>query len=292
MTVPTLGQLLLGTEGLALLRLAFSGDAAAREARVAEIRSLVERYEEPDLAAPLAAPEYDLDQGCGLWSQTYDQPLRLFPIEEPIVHRLLAALPVGRVLDAGCGTGRHAAWLAARGHQVVGVDGSPAMLAKAQAKLPGCRFKRGDLAALPVPDASVDAALCALALVHVADLRPALREFARVVRPGGQVVISDVHPVLVQLGWQAKFRTAEGKAGFMRLNRHLAADYAAAALDAGLQLSGLYESPLTPESAMTVAREPLPDANAAAWVGLPGVIVWHLTKPGPAPAQPRTQQRN
>jgi SAM-dependent methyltransferase len=280
MTLPTLGQMLLGTEGLALLRRAFSADEAGRAARVAEIRDLVRRLDEPELAAPLAAPEYDLKDGYGLWSETYDQPLRLFPVEEPTVHRLLDGLPAGRVLDAACGTGRHAAWLAARGHEVVGVDASAAMLAKARAKLPGCRFEQGDLGSLPLPNQSVDAVVCALALVHLSDLRPAFAEFARVVRPGGQVVVSDVHPFLIRLGWQAQFRTAMGGAGFMRLNAHLPSDYAAAALAAGLQVAGLHEPQLTQESAVTVAREKLPDANEAAWVGLPGVIVWHLTRPG------------
>ncbi|WP_035484908.1 class I SAM-dependent methyltransferase [Geminicoccus roseus] len=282
MTLPTLGQMLLGTEGLALLRRAFSADEAGRAARVAEIRDLVGRLDEPELAAPLAAPEYDLTDGYGLWSETYDQPLRLFPVEEPTVRRLLEDLPKGQVLDAACGTGRHAAWLAARGHEVLGVDASAAMLAKARAKLPDCRFEQGELGRLPLPDQSVDAVVCALALVHVPDLRPVFAEFARVVRPGGQVVVSDVHPFLIRLGWQAQFRTATGGAGFMRLNAHLPSDYAAAALAAGLQVAGYYEPQLTLESAVTVAREKLPDANEAAWVGLPGVIVWHLTRPGPA----------
>jgi SAM-dependent methyltransferase len=165
MTQPTLSQMLLGTEGLALLRLADTDDAAARERRVAEIRALLDRYE-TDLATPLGTPEYDLAAGYRLWSRTYDAPLRLFPVEEPAVRGLLADLRPGRVLDAACGTGRHSVWLAARGHDVIGVDASPDMLAKAKAKLPDARFEQGDLTALPLPDASVDAALCALALVH------------------------------------------------------------------------------------------------------------------------------
>ena len=51
--------------------------------------------------------------------------------------------------------------------------------------------------------------------------RPALSELARVVRPGGRVVISDVHPFLVPLGWQARFLTAPAVVGFIRLHRHL-----------------------------------------------------------------------
>ncbi|MFO1047284.1 MAG: methyltransferase domain-containing protein [Geminicoccaceae bacterium] len=138
----TLGQMLLGTEGLALLRLAGTEDVAGRAARVAEIRDLVTRYD-AELAAPLGTPEYGLAEGYRLWSQTYDAPLRLFPVEEPAVRGLLAGLPPGRVLDAACGTGRHSLWLAGQGHAVVGVDASPDMLAKAAAKLPAGRFEQG-----------------------------------------------------------------------------------------------------------------------------------------------------
>ncbi len=57
------------------------------------------------------------------------------------------------------------------------------MLALAAEKVPGGRFLPGDLTALPLDDESVDAAVCALALVHVADARQAIGELARVVRP-------------------------------------------------------------------------------------------------------------
>ena len=239
---------------------------------------MIERYD-GELATPLDAPEYHLEAGYDLWSQTYDQPLRLFPIEEPPVRRLLEELSPGRILDAACGTGRHSTWLAARGYDVTGVDSSPAMLDRARAKVPQGRFELGDLTALPLADGSVDAALCALALVHVEDLRPAMAELARVVRPGGRIVISDVHPFLIQLGWQAQFRTAQGTAGFIRLHAHLPSDYAQAAVAAGLAISNLYEAPLTADAARTVAQEHVPAANAAAWTGLPGVIVWELARP-------------
>jgi SAM-dependent methyltransferase len=279
MSLPTLGQMLLGTAGLALLRQAFGDDAAAREARVAEIRDLARRYhDDATLQAPLAAPEYDLAEGYARWSETYDRPLRLFPVEAPTVQALLQPVPAGRVLDAACGTGRHALWLAEQGHEVTGVDASEAMLDKARAKLPDACFLQGDLGVLPLADGSVDAALCALALVHVADLRPPFAEFARVVRRGGRIVISDVHPFLVQLGWQAQFRLDGGCGGFMRLNAHLPSDYAAAAKEAGLRIVSLHEPRLALDSAVTVARDLLPEANAAAWVGLPGVIVWELAK--------------
>jgi len=179
---PRLVELLLGTEGLALLRLAFTGDDASRSARVHEMQKLLERMNEPELAATLAAPEYDIAEGYDLWSRTYDAPLRLFFIEQGPMHALFASLPAGTVLDAACGTGRHGVHLAQAGHRIIGVDRSPAMLAKARAKLPQGDFREGDLTALPLGTASVDAVVCALALVHLPDLGPAMAQFARVLR--------------------------------------------------------------------------------------------------------------
>ena len=278
MSNPRLGELLLGTEGLALLRLAFSGDDASRGARLSEMRALLDRMDEAELAAPLAAPEYDLTEGYDLWSKTYDAPLRLFFIEQAPMHALFATLPVGTVLDAACGTGRHGVHLARAGHRIVGVDRSPAMLARARAKLPQGDFREGELSALPVEAGSVDAVVCALALVHLSGLSDAMSEFARVLKPGGRVIVSDVHPFLIMLGWQAQFRSESGGTGFMRLHGHLLSDYGRAAKAAGLRVRSFEELRLTPESAITVAAERLPDANRAAWVGLPGVVIWDLEK--------------
>ena len=276
---PTLGELLLGIEGLALLRLAFGEDAESRRDRKNEIRALLAQLDEtPELAAPLDAPEYDLSEGYALWSETYDRPLRLFPIEHPAMRMLLDPLPPARALDAACGTGRYSRYLAERGHRVIGVDRSPAMLAKAREKLPGSEFREGDLEALPLASASVDLAVCALALVHLPEVGHAIAELARVVRPGGRVIISDVHPFVVLLGWQAQFRTAGGATGFMRLHPHLASDYCQACAAAGLRVRACLEPLLTPESAATPAAERLPEANRAAWVGLPGVLIWDLKR--------------
>ena len=148
----------------------------------------------------------------------------LRPPTAALRHRGAAAAPTARratpstVLDAACGSGRHSVDLATRGHAVIGVDQSLEMLTLAREKVPDGRFLPGDLSALPLDDASVDAALCALALVHVVDVRQAIGELARVVRPGGRIVITDVHPVLVMLGWQAQFPTVDGR-GFMRRSR-------------------------------------------------------------------------
>ena len=80
---PTLGEYVIGVAGLALMRLAFTGDTAGRAARTAEIRDLLGQLDqETRLRAPVGT-EYDLGTGYQQWSATYDQPLRLLPIEEP-----------------------------------------------------------------------------------------------------------------------------------------------------------------------------------------------------------------
>ena len=159
--------------------------------------------------------EYDIDAGYGSGPQTYDSPLRLFPVEEPAVRALLGSL----LRPAGSWTPPAAPAGTARGSRAEATTWSASMLAghagQGAGKAAAARFEQGDLTALPLPDASVDAACARWPWSHLPDLRPALAEFARVVRPGGRIVISDVHPFLGALGWQAQFRTAAGGTGFV-----------------------------------------------------------------------------
>ena len=90
------------------------------------------------------------------------QPRQWHLREEVYIHPILDSLPIGTVIDVGCGTGRHSTYLAERGHTVQGYDTSPGMLAIAREKVPGARFDQADVRALPVPASSADALVCAL----------------------------------------------------------------------------------------------------------------------------------
>jgi SAM-dependent methyltransferase len=186
----------LGMEGVALLR-AYAGDFADpgfSDARVAEVRAMLAAYDRGELGAADEIGDVDTVAGYRAWSAYYDtEDNPLFEVEEPLVRSILADIKAGRALDAACGTGRYSAFLARLGHRVVGVDGSPDMLAKARPKVPEATFLEGELTALPLPHADVDLVVCALALTHVPALGPVLSEFARVLRPGGHVVLSDIH---------------------------------------------------------------------------------------------------
>lgn len=118
-------------------------------------------------------------------------------MEEEVVMSLVPGC-VENVLDAATGTGRYAVRLAQMGKRVVGVDISEEMLARARANAerPGLAidFRQASLAEIPLPDESVEAVICAMALAHVKDLGGVMREFIRVLRVGGVLLISDLHP--------------------------------------------------------------------------------------------------
>lgn len=103
-----------------------------------------------------------------------------------------------RWLDAGCGTGTLSRWLAGRGCSVIGVDASPEMLRHASdssvenAGLAGnLHFQRiRTIADLPVESASLDGVLCSSVLEYVSAPSECLREFFRVLKPGGNLLVS------------------------------------------------------------------------------------------------------
>ncbi|MDX6620852.1 MAG: hypothetical protein QOK36_3238 [Gaiellales bacterium] len=113
--------------------------------------------------------------------------------------QLLPALldPEVAVGDLGCGSGRLAATIAPYARSVVAVDSSPEMLEVARARLASfdnVQIVQGRIEELPLEPASLDLALVVHLLHHVADPSAALAEVARVLRPGGRLVVADVLP--------------------------------------------------------------------------------------------------
>lgn len=226
-------------------------------------------------------PLLGTDEGYAAWSATYDEAANpALHLEGPFTAELLAGLQPGRALDAACGTGRQAAALAELGHQVVGIDASRAMLERAQARVPAAEFRIGDLAALPLEDGSVDLAVCSLALTHLDDPAPALAELARVVRPGGRIVLSDMHPCWVALGAQAAFRDGDERRGYIRNHVHWTGRYLEVFRTLGLSVLGCHELPYGSEQVdlwvdrLEIDREVVIDAV----VGMPAVLVWDLVR--------------
>jgi SAM-dependent methyltransferase len=286
----------LGLEGVALMR-AFAGehDAAFIDARVAEVRALAAdpaRLGDVVVLEPLSAVEaYDG------WAPSYDGPNTMVDMEEPVLRPLLDALPPGDAIDAACGTGRHAAHLAERGHRVRGYDSSPGMLEVAAARHPSVAFGLADLADLPVVDASADLVVIALALAHVEDLGPVFAECARVLRPGGHLVVSDSRGHFVGSALYPLVKeTPDGRTGYLPTWQHGIGEYVRVALAHGFEVRACEEPPrppLDPEDAEPVAPpapgEPadvwslmdvVPEATWATYLGRPALVVWDFQLAG------------
>ena len=113
---------------------------------------------------------------------------------------LLALVPeqgAGRLLYIGTGTGRVLELLAPRISQGVGVDASKAMLALARSRLARaglthCAVRQADMYRLPLADASFDVAVMQMVLHYAEDPPGAVAEVARVLRPGGRLIVIDL----------------------------------------------------------------------------------------------------
>lgn len=135
-------------------------------------------------AYDLAAPSYDREPNSVLFTET------------EAVLAMLAPAPGLNFLDAACGTGKYAAKIARLGATCAGLDFSAEMLSLAAAKCPGARLVRHDLEVLPLPftDGSFDGIVLAHAIRHIGGLEALFSDFARLLRPGGRLVISVTHP--------------------------------------------------------------------------------------------------
>lgn len=119
--------------------------------------------------------------------------------ERPATISLLGDVAGRRVLDVGCGAGPLTAWMAERGAEVTGIDVSPAMLQLARDRVgDGATFLVADVSE-PLTfagDATFDLVVASLVLHYLADWETPLREFRRLLRPDGAVVLSTHHPTM------------------------------------------------------------------------------------------------
>lgn len=160
--------------------------------------------------------EHDPAPGYDLWAAAYDnQPGNLMlELDEQLFTALLNGTnPAGKTIaDIGCGTGRH--WKKIydrRPARLIGYDVSAGMLGKLKQKFPAAEAYQlitNRLAELP--DLSCDMVVSTLAIAHIPDLADALREWNRVLKPGGEIVITDYHPAALAKGGKRTFRH-EGK---------------------------------------------------------------------------------
>lgn len=212
--------------------------------------------------------------GYDRWAAVYDHDANpLQALEEPVVRAAVGNAAGRRALDLGCGTGRHALWLAAAGARVTAVDFSEGMLAEARRK-PGSEaieFLVHDLhTGLPFEDGRFDLLVSGLVLEHVSALDPFFGEARRVLSPGGRAVVSGMHPAMFLKGSQARFTDPDsGEIVMPGSLAHSVSDIVMAAVRAGFSLVDLRED--APDEAFA-ARFP----RAQKYVGWPMLLVMTL----------------
>ncbi len=216
----------------------------------------------------------DVQSGYDRWAAVYDYDQNpLLALEAPLLRKALGDVCGCSVLDLGCGTGRHALWLAEAGAHVTAIDFSEDMLAVARSKpgADGVDFMVYDLhERLPFGSGAFDIVVSGLVLEHLRDLPAFFSEARRVLNSRGRAVISAMHPAMFLRDSQAQFTDpASGEIVRPGSLPHQLSEMIMAAVLARLDLIGVDEYPADRE---LVARFP----RAKKYLGWPMLVVLQL----------------
>lgn len=193
-------------------------------------------------------------EAYALWAASYPAQAHnpLMALEQAAMTDLLPPLAGRHVLDVACGSGRYLALAHSQGAVAVGVDNSLPMLRLATGAVAAAEGDR-----LPFADGQFDVVICGLAIGHLGRIQPLLAELGRVLRSGGTLVVSDLHPYQTLNHAQRTFRGEDGRTYAVEHHLHTMETTVAALTDARLTLTAL--------------REPLYD-------DMPVVLAWRASK--------------
>ena len=221
--------------------------------------------------APATPPGWE--KSAPGWLATIDagEVNRIEMLDEPMV-RLAGDVRGKDVVDIGCGEGRFCRMLSERGARTTGVEPTETLVAAARNRHPRGTYLQARGEQLPLPEASADLAVFYLSLIDIEDFRAAVTEAARVVRPGGGVIVANLqsfattrtsawyrndrgeklHVAVEEYFTERGIRTMWDQIDIVNYHRPLAA-YMTAFMEAGFVLTA-YEEPQA--SADSVRRHP------------------------------------
>ncbi|HLI78690.1 MAG TPA: class I SAM-dependent methyltransferase [Candidatus Binataceae bacterium] len=216
----------------------------------------------------------DTREGYDRWSEIYDLDGNpLIALEEKHFPEILGEVRGLRIADIGCGTGRHAARLAASGARVIAIDFSAGMIRRAREKFDASEvaFAAADISrTLPTRDRSFDRVICCLVLDHIHDVASLFRELKRICKVDGVIAISVMHPAMMLREVQAQFHDPlTGATVRPRSAPNQVSDYVNAATAAGLRIDDMSEHVVDAELAREFPR-------AMKYLGWPMLLLMRL----------------
>jgi malonyl-CoA O-methyltransferase len=214
-----------------------------------------------------------------LWAQTWESdPSAIVALESRWLSRWLDDLHGKVVVDLSCGVGRWLAHAKSQGATVFGMDLCPEMLLMATKK-PGLagRLVLADTRRPPLADGCADVVLCALSLGHMAPIESTMVELARIVVPGGSLIVSDFHPGAAQRGWKRTFRS-NGQLYEIETHEYSKEQLIRCARRGGLVLQGLLE-PCFDEPEREIFRRAGKEDLFNRVRGVPAVLLARWTRP-------------
>ena len=180
------------------------------------------------------------------WAETYDTDLnRTRDLAAEALKQADISLSSRKIVEVGCGTGRNTRWLAERSAEIVALDFSEEMLARARDRVnnPRVRFVQHDARATwPLADSSADVVIAMLVLEHIENLETFFAEAARVLSQDGKLFVCELHPMRQLTGGQAQFNSSKtGERQRITAFLHDVSEYVNAGLSARLELRHLGE---------------------------------------------------
>jgi SAM-dependent methyltransferase len=158
------------------------------------MRPLETQHQEEDCVADsLDQTAASYDRIAPIYAEHFRDELVHKPLDRALLDALIELSGTSEpIADVGCGPGQVARYLHDRGANATGIDLSPGMVTAAQAANPGLEFRQGTMLALPLDDDSLAAIVTFYAIIHLRPehIGPAFREFRRVLRPGGLLLLA------------------------------------------------------------------------------------------------------
>jgi ubiquinone/menaquinone biosynthesis C-methylase UbiE len=185
----------------------------------------------------------EIQHAYNQWASQYDTNAnKTRDLEASAIRNTLNNISISNCLEIGCGTGKNTEWLVTKAAQVVSVDFSEEMLAKAKQKItaPNAQFIQADIKNDWAFGGNFDLASFSLVLEHIENLEDIFAKTNNVLKNGGYIYIGELHPFKQYTGTKARFETAEGTTVLECYNHHIS-DFIDAAKKNNLQLVELNE---------------------------------------------------